>query len=358
MSTPNLDLVFLMDCTGSMGAYIEAAKKSIRDIVLRITRSEKTSLRFALVAYRDHPPQDCSFITQSFPFTANLAEMQAHLDTLSAAGGGDGPEAVTAALAELEGLSWHPEATKVAVLIADAPPHGLGESGDGFPKGDPLGRDPLIIARQLASKGIVVYSVGCEPALGAYANARGFFVALAQVTQGQAVSLSSSGLLAEVILGGSLEEVGLQSLAQRYQRNMTELLHQYRSLGQDVSSPEVSTAIAQQLHSEMQAQQCQVQTLVTDGSMTDPRAEYFAQATSLDDAREQIQKKFGSPAEPSLMFSSVIGTFGFPSPCSAPGLSPTPTAPTSATTCASIASPVSVQQCVRLVNRSVIQTPK
>lgn len=38
-------------------------------------------------------------------------------------------------LYEVLQMAWREEAAKVCVLIADAPPHGLGEHGDGFPNG-------------------------------------------------------------------------------------------------------------------------------------------------------------------------------------------------------------------------------
>lgn len=41
--------------------------------------------------------------------------------------GGDGPEAVTAGMKAALDLQWRPQASKMAVLIADAPPHGIGE---------------------------------------------------------------------------------------------------------------------------------------------------------------------------------------------------------------------------------------
>jgi hypothetical protein len=53
------------------------------------------------------------------------------LSGLYASGGGDGPEAITAAMAEALQMQWRPLATKMIVLIADAPPHGIGEYGDG-----------------------------------------------------------------------------------------------------------------------------------------------------------------------------------------------------------------------------------
>ncbi len=58
-----IDLVFAMDCTGSMASYIDSAKTNIRAIVEDIVRSEQSDIRLALVEYRDHPPQVsvCSF---------------------------------------------------------------------------------------------------------------------------------------------------------------------------------------------------------------------------------------------------------------------------------------------------------
>ena len=102
---------------------------------------------------------------------------------LYASGGGDGPEAVTAALAETLNMDWREYASKMVVLIADAPPHGIGEYGDGqyflffldiytfylfslnclaicsgFDEGSPDGNDPLQLARAMASRGITLAS--------------------------------------------------------------------------------------------------------------------------------------------------------------------------------------------------------
>lgn len=51
------DLAFAMDCTGSMGSYIDSATQNIRAIVEEIVTSEKSDIHLALVEYRDHPPQ-------------------------------------------------------------------------------------------------------------------------------------------------------------------------------------------------------------------------------------------------------------------------------------------------------------
>ncbi len=50
--------------------------------------------------------------------------------------GGDGPEAMAPALhAAVHTLSWRKNAVKIAILIADAPPHGLEQLGDNWPNG-------------------------------------------------------------------------------------------------------------------------------------------------------------------------------------------------------------------------------
>lgn len=96
-------------------------------------------------------------------FTAQVNEMRSWLQQCQASGGGDGPEAVADGLHAALKLSWRPESTKICVLIADAPPHGLDPSRDGFPNGCPNGLDPVQIVRQMAEERITLYSVGVEP---------------------------------------------------------------------------------------------------------------------------------------------------------------------------------------------------
>ncbi len=149
---------------------------------------EKCQVQFGLVEYRDHPPQDHTFITRVHPLTTSISKMKNYVDQMHASGGtitlplrllficvvliqilfagGDAPEAVCCALREALNFDYRKQATKVVVLIADAPPHGLGGCTDGFPNGCPLGHDPLAIAQQMAERGITVYTVGAEPALG------------------------------------------------------------------------------------------------------------------------------------------------------------------------------------------------
>jgi hypothetical protein len=180
---------------------------------------EKSDVRLALVEYRDHPPQDETFVTKKHDFTDSVKEMKNWLEGCSAQGGGDAPEAVSDALHDILHLSWREKATKICVLISDAPPHGLGAPGDGFPNGFPNGIDPLVCASKMAEKGITLYSVGCEPAIMPYKE---FFAALAYKTGGQYVSLRNADLLAKVIIGSALEEISLEKLMAEVEQEVDE----------------------------------------------------------------------------------------------------------------------------------------
>ena len=132
-------------------------------------------IRFGLIAFRDHPPQDRTYVTKNFGFSSEINVMEANLLGLKAMGGGDGPEAQTAALAEGLGMEWREKAAKMVVLITDAPPHGIGEANDGFDAspdrkwscGEGLAvslsgffseNDPLDVARRMAEQGITLVS--------------------------------------------------------------------------------------------------------------------------------------------------------------------------------------------------------
>ena len=135
MLTSRSDLVFIQDATGSQGSYITHSTVHIQricaDIISHGGLSSQEDLRVGLIAFRDHPPQDHTYVTKNFGFTSDIGRVHENLKTLYASGGGDGPEAVTAALWDALNLDWRPTASKMIVLIADAPPHGIGEYGDG-----------------------------------------------------------------------------------------------------------------------------------------------------------------------------------------------------------------------------------
>eukprot|EP01084_Bolivina_argentea_P130505 230372_1 len=131
-----LDIAFVLDCTGSMNSYIQSCKDNIISISTRLSKEvENCDVQFALVSYRDIPPQDTSFITKKLDFTPISFKIQIELEGISASGGGDVPEALTSALYDCyNGLTWRNKSIKIIIVITDAPPHGLEKNvTDGFP---------------------------------------------------------------------------------------------------------------------------------------------------------------------------------------------------------------------------------
>ena len=284
-----LDLCFVMDVTGSMGSYIAAAKQDIEAISDRLAASEGYDVRFGLVAYRDHPPQDQSFVTRQFAFSADVQVMKQNLSTLSANGGGDGPEAVEAGLKSALEAPWRDNAMKVVVLIADAPPHGLGERGDGFPDGAPTGVDPLQVLDAMSAKGICVYAVRCQPALSQYRFATDFFIACAERTNGQAIALGSAKALADVIMGASMEEMDLAKLANVIEGQVTIL----RSEMPGMEEMEYINRVTQ----ELQARGIATRQMRTP-SLFSPTSPCVSQAKTLGEAKKSLSKTASETCPP------------------------------------------------------------
>lgn len=286
-----LDLVFAVDCTGSMASYIAEAQKSIKDIIQEIVTCEKVDVRFALVCYRDHPPQDTSYVTRVFDFTSSLSKMKENVNTMDAFGGGDTPEAVATALRDVLDLKYRDKATKVAVIIADAPPHGIQCPGDGFPVGEPNGVDPLAVVRQMAERRIILYSVGCEPQLSSTPNARDFFEGIAKKCSGRFVPLSKASLLPKVIVGAAVEEIGMERLNAELDKDIDRIQEDVR---RDVSSGTVTASRAEEevssrLHEILRSREVKTAQLhFDDFGAPAVHADAFFSSASLAEARDKV----------------------------------------------------------------------
>ncbi len=90
----NADVVICMDTTGSMASHIKEAKNTCEKLVKEITaRTNIKNVKFSFVAYRDHPPEDTTYITKVQPLT-DQENILAFIATIDANGGGDTAEAV------------------------------------------------------------------------------------------------------------------------------------------------------------------------------------------------------------------------------------------------------------------------
>ncbi len=158
-----VDLSFIVDTTGSMGHFITAARQQMIDVLTALTdrSSLPIDMQIGLIEYRDHPPEDRSFVFRAHAFTPNLKAVQTTIDHLKPEGGGDACEAVfDGILAACDELEWRTHSQRLAVLIGDAPPHGVGGRGDGFRTGCPCGLNPDRVTSHVETSGIVLYAIG------------------------------------------------------------------------------------------------------------------------------------------------------------------------------------------------------
>ncbi len=118
-----IDVVFVLDTTGSMGGLIEGAKQKIWAIANQISQAQQTPvIRFGLVGYRDRGDE---YVTTMTALTEDIDTVYADLMNYQARGGGDTPESVNEALyAAVERFDWTQQegSLKLIYLVGDAPP--------------------------------------------------------------------------------------------------------------------------------------------------------------------------------------------------------------------------------------------
>ena len=118
-----LDVLFLLDSTGSMADEIDQVKNTLLSVSERIhDLPSQPDLRFGMVTYRDRGDE---YITRTFDFDRDVQQFLHTIREVHADGGGDTPESVNEALHEaVRGPSWRSgDAIRLVFMIADAPPH-------------------------------------------------------------------------------------------------------------------------------------------------------------------------------------------------------------------------------------------
>lgn len=117
--TTGLDVMIVIDTTGSMGGRIEQAKQFAAASAARI---QALRGRVALVSYRDAGDSYTARIER--PLSSDMTDFTTKLNSLTVDGGGDTPEATLHALMTgMNGLSWKNGATKATILLTDASFH-------------------------------------------------------------------------------------------------------------------------------------------------------------------------------------------------------------------------------------------
>jgi len=153
-----LDMMFIMDCTFSMGSWLRAATEEINAIIDKIITTHRgVNIRVAFVGYQDHPTKNRFFI---YPFTQNVSSVRKYISERTVGPGTDFPEDVAGALNQALKQDWR-QSSRYAVLVTDAPCHGKKYHGlsDNYPSGDPTGLHIEKLVAQFAEKKIALSAI-------------------------------------------------------------------------------------------------------------------------------------------------------------------------------------------------------
>lgn len=147
---PKVEVVFVLDTTGSMSAMIKGAKQKIWAMANHIASAQPTpEVKIGLIGYRDIGD---AYVTKRYPLSTDLDEVFEHLMAFRADGGGDTPEHVNKALYEaVNKMQWSDGAMKMVFLVGDAPPHTDYDDGYDYKK----------IAHDAGKKEIRIYTIRC-----------------------------------------------------------------------------------------------------------------------------------------------------------------------------------------------------
>ena len=114
-----LDIAIVFDSTASMNLEIAQVKDGIEQMGETLFRLVPKT-RISVCTYRD---QGDKYVTKGLPLSASIAQVVTFLSEISAQGGGDKSESVTAGVDwVIENNRFRPNAKKVILIFGDAPP--------------------------------------------------------------------------------------------------------------------------------------------------------------------------------------------------------------------------------------------
>jgi len=131
LSQGGIQLVLVVDTTGSMQPLIDAVRAGLRDVFAFLS-GITTDFELGLVHYRDvgdlaSKDEESAGADVLSRLTTDVAQVRKRLDKIVAGGGGDMPERVSAGLwlALQRKVGWKAEANKMVIILGDAPPHAI-----------------------------------------------------------------------------------------------------------------------------------------------------------------------------------------------------------------------------------------
>lgn len=175
-----IQVVFVLDVTGSMSGLIATAKEKIWSIANNFATAKPTpEIYMGIVAYRDRGDD---FISKVIPMSADLDMVYEELMKFQAAGGGDSPESVNKGLFDaVNKMEWDKskETYKTIFLVGDAPPHMDYEQDVSYE----------ITCKNAVKKDITINTIR----LGNLIAAKPHWMKIAELTKGEYFEVDASG---------------------------------------------------------------------------------------------------------------------------------------------------------------------
>ena len=125
-----MDVLLVIDVTGSMGPYMDQVRAKLLDIVESLRkmadRGPEATIHVGAVAYRDYADEKTTYLTKRLELTNDMDAVKGFLNAteFSPQGGAGRNEAVCHAIFEgCQKMSWGEHSLRVICLVGDAPPH-------------------------------------------------------------------------------------------------------------------------------------------------------------------------------------------------------------------------------------------
>jgi len=191
-----LDVVFIIDTTGSMYQYLEKVRQELAHLANKVYKCAP-DVQIGVIAYGDYCDANSTYVTKTLGLTGDFLKVEKFVNHVERTGGGDAPEAVEEALYEANRLRWRAGSQRVIILVGDAPPHGLIDAA-------PM-RDYKEETYALGKKRVKIYTAQC----GGDKAAEKAFRWMASNTGGIYLLLENIGDIVDLLIGVCMKEVGM-----------------------------------------------------------------------------------------------------------------------------------------------------
>ena len=193
-----LDVLFLLDSTGSMADEIHQIKSTLHSTAKEVSNlPSNPNLKFGMVSYRDRGDE---YVTRLYKFDSDVKRFSQSIDEVQANGGHDDPESLNQALHEsVNDMKWRSGAIRLIFLIADAPPH----------LDYPQDEDYAVEMVRAREKGIKVFSVASS---GLDQQGEYIFRQIAQQTMGRFIFILEEGPQGNLETPHSVEQYSVNQL--------------------------------------------------------------------------------------------------------------------------------------------------